>query len=65
MDLNSPASAVQSPEAIDIVDGYLISCGAVQRGASSTITAKRLPGSSPISLAITGNFCSVWTGNFP
>ena len=29
--------------------------------ASSTITAKRLPGSSPISLAITGNFWSVVT----
>ena len=29
--------------------------------ASSTISAKRLPGSSPISLAITGNFCSVVT----
>ena len=29
--------------------------------ASSTITAKRLPGSSPISFAITGNFCSVVT----
>src|SRR4051812_25659273 len=31
--------------------------------ASSTITAKRLPGRSPISLAITGNFCSVVTMN--
>lgn len=29
--------------------------------ASSTISAKRLPGRSPISLAITGNFCSVVT----
>ena len=29
--------------------------------ASSTISAKRLPGSSPISFAITGNFCSVVT----
>ena len=29
--------------------------------ASSTMTAKRLPGSSPISLAITGNFCRVVT----
>ena len=29
--------------------------------ASSTITAKRLPGSSPISFAITGNFWSVVT----
>ena len=29
--------------------------------ASSTMTAKRLPGSSPICVAITGNFCKVVT----
>ena len=58
---DSSPSAASSEPALSTPLRLLVPSPDCDECASSTMTAKRLPDSSPISLAITGNFCSVVT----